>query len=135
MRGDHTQSTIHTLELIREEDLSLGCPLSLVAADGSIGCRPSRHVSMLDITEQRILQQMAEQGTKIVPHGNQHLDAFSDGSRILFDQVAASRLVQSQDGTNFSCLIMLIQTFVQIFQPVVLLDERDQMFNLAVIAD
>jgi hypothetical protein len=47
---------------------------------------------MLDITEQRILQQMVEQATKIVPHGNQDLDAFRHG-RHIFNQVATSRLV------------------------------------------
>jgi hypothetical protein len=102
--------------------------------DGSIGNILSRHVSMLELTKQRILQQMVKQATEIIPHGNQDLDAFRDGSRIL-NQVATSRLVQSQDGTEFSCLIMHSQAFVKISQSIVLLDERDQMFNLAVLVD
>jgi hypothetical protein len=64
---------------------------------------------MLDITEQRILQQMVEQATEIVPHGNEDLDAF----RHILNQIATSRLVQSQDGTKFFCRIVLIQTISQ----------------------
>jgi hypothetical protein len=62
---------------------------------------------MLEIKEQRILQQMVKQATKIIPHGNQDLDAFRDGSHVLFNQVAASSLVQPQEGTNFSLLSYL----------------------------
>jgi hypothetical protein len=85
---------------------------------------------MLEITEQRILQQMVEQATEIVPHGNHDFDAFRDGSRVLFNQVATSHLVQSQDGTQFSCHIVRRQTFVQMFQPVVFLTSETKCLIL-----
>jgi hypothetical protein len=94
-------STNYTLYPHKNSVSPLGRTRSFVAVNGSIGNRPSRHVWMFNITEQRILQQMVEKATEIVLHGNHDFDAFRDGSRV-FNQVATSSLVQSQDGTEFS---------------------------------
>jgi hypothetical protein len=79
----------------------------------TFGCGDARLlILMLDITEHRILKQMVEEAIEIVPHVNQDLDAFRNGSRVV-NQIATSRLVHSQDGTQFFRLIMRRYTFVQ----------------------
>jgi hypothetical protein len=78
------------------------------------GCREARLlILMVDITEHRVLKQMVEQTTEIVPHVDQDLDALCNRSRVI-KQITTSRLVQPQDGAQFSRLVVLSYTFVHV---------------------